>query len=93
MVKYNVWFKHFCVGKLYINEKEQYKYVTNIDTVEKAEMTERVLTEVKTDREWGGPISFFEFLFGDVNENNESYNSSYERDQICDEYYLIKDNY
>ena len=74
MVKYDVWFKHFCVGKLYVNDEGQHKYVVDIDAVEKVEKDEEVLFEAKTDRDWGSPIRFFEFLVGNINENNECCN-------------------
>lgn len=82
MVKYNVWFKNFCIGKLYINEQGQHKYVVYMDAVEKAERDFEIFVDAKTDRDWGEPIHFFNIRienckrFGQV-ERVEYPNSEY----------------
>lgn len=93
MVKYDVWFKHFCVGKLYVNEEGQHKYVVDIDAVEKAEKDDEVLFEAKTDRDWGNPIRFFEFLVGNAEGHKECASHREGSCPICAEYYLIKNNH
>lgn len=89
MVKYDVWFKNFCIGKLYINEQGQYKYVVHMDAVEKAEKDDTIFADAKTDRDWGEPIAFFDSRIENCKRFGQEDKISYPNS----EYYFIKDNH
>ena len=88
MIKYNVWFKNFRIGELYINDEGQYKYVVDMCAVEQAEKDDMILADAKTNQDWSDPIPFFETRIANCKrfgvEDKISYPNS--------EYYFIKDN-
>ena len=89
MIKYDVWFKNFCICKLFINEAGQYKYVVFMDAVEKAEEADVIFADAKTERDWGEPIPFFDSRI----ENCKRFG---QEEKVCypnSEYYFIKDNH
>lgn len=89
MIKYDIWFKNFCIGKLYINEAGQYKYVVYQDAVDKVEKAYTILADAKTDRDWGEPIAFFDSRI----ENCKRFGKEDEVGYPNSDYYFIKDNH
>ena len=60
MKEYNIFWKKFLIGNLYINDKNMYKLIYNKDNVEKAKkdgMASYLLPEEAP--EYGDPIPFF----------------------------------
>ncbi len=89
MIKYDIYFKEYCIGKLFINEAGQYKYVANNEAINEAEKEDAIFADVKTDRDWGEPIAFFETRI-----NNCKRFGMVERIEYPNsEYYFIKDNH
>lgn len=62
MIKYIVCYKDKIIGKLYINEQGQYKYIANENNIEVVEKEENVCIyiDAKKSRDWGEPIAFFD---------------------------------
>lgn len=91
MIKYNVFYKESRIGKLYINEDGQYKYVADEADIKEVETKENVCiyADARNSRDWGEPIAFFDSRienckrFGEVNK--VKYPNS--------DYYFIKDNH
>jgi hypothetical protein len=89
MIKYDVWFKNFRVGELFINEAGQHKYVVDMEAVEMAEKDDTIFVDAKTNRDWSEPIPFFESRIANCKKFGEENEIRYPNS----EYYFIKDNH
>lgn len=88
MIKYNIWFKKLCIGKLYINEAGQYKYVPDENAIKEAEKSDTIFADAKTERDWGEPINFFDSRIKNCKRFGQEDKVSYPNS----DYYFILDN-
>ena len=91
MVKYNVFYREYHIGNLYINEDNQYKYVVDEKNIEEAENKENVciVADVRKTRDWGEPIAFFDNRI----ENCKRFGQVDMVKYPNSDYYFIKDNH
>lgn len=89
MIKYDICFKKLTIGKLFINEQGQYKYVVNADAVAEAEKEDTIFAVVKNNRDWGDPIPFFNERIGNCKKFGQEDKVAYPNS----DYYFIKDNH
>lgn len=91
MIKYNVFYKESRIGKLYINEEGQYKYVADEEAIKVVEATEKVCiyADARNSREWGGPIAFFDSRIENCKRFGETDTIKYPNSEYC----FIKDNH
>ena len=88
MIKYNVYFKDVCIGRLCINTEGQYKYVADRAAISQVEETEAVFVDAKQDRDWGDPIPFFDSRIENCKRFGKVDKVAYPNSN----YYFIKDN-
>lgn len=88
MIKYDVYYKETKIGKLYINEKGEYKYTTIKENIQEIEKTDKIFIDAKTDRDFGKPIAFFDARI----ENCKKFGQEDKVQYPNSEYYFIKDN-
>lgn len=67
MLNYKVYYGEICIGQLFINEKGEYKYITDRDAIERVEKEVELLYDVKVDKDYGEPIDFFKVRIDTVN--------------------------
>lgn len=91
MIKYNVFYKENRIGKLYIDEKGQYKYVADDAAIAETEESENVYiyADAKNSRDWGEPIAFFDSRIENCKRFGETDTVKYPNS----DYYFIKDNH
>ncbi len=58
-MKYSVFYKSTKIGTLYINDKDEYKYVPNLDVLEKIKKEVSLIHEMCEETSWQEPIPFF----------------------------------
>lgn len=88
MIKYDVFYKDVKIGKLYINEKGEYKYKSIQEAIQEVEKTDKIFIDAKTDRDFGVPIAFFDSRI----ENCKKFGQESRVQYPNSEYYFIKDN-
>lgn len=90
VIKYNVYYKDVRIGRLYINEEGQYKYVTEAEGIEKIEKAEdiRIIADARNNRDWGAPIAFFDNRIENCKKFGETEKVKYPNSEYC----FIKDN-
>lgn len=84
---YKVYYDDTCIGKLCIDENNQYKYVTDKAAIESLEKETKLIADVKTDKV-GEPISFFKVR---IETCNRYYGKSEKIAFPNSKYYLIKE--
>ena len=91
MIKYNVFYKEKCIGKLYINEEGQYKYVAYEEAIKDVETNENVFiyADARISRDWGMPIAFFDSRIENCKRFGETNTVKYPNSNYC----FIKDNH
>lgn len=90
MIKYDVYYGETHIGRLYINEEGQYKYVADMDGIKKAEEKEDIviIADARNDRDWGTPIAFFDNRIETCKKIGETETVRYPNSEYC----FIKDN-
>lgn len=91
MIKYKVYYKDQCIGRLYINEDDQYKYVADEKKIEEVEKNQNVCiyADARNTRDWGEPIAFFDNRI----ENCKRFGMVDKVKYPNSDYYFIKDNH
>lgn len=91
MIKYTVYYKEESIGRLYINDQGQYKYVANEENIESVEKKENICiySDARKSRDWGEPIAFFDNRI----ENCKRFGIVDKVKYPNSEYYFVKDNH
>jgi len=90
MLKYTVYYKSQSIGRLYINDQGQYKYVADEKSIEEVEKKENICiyADARRSRDWGEAIAFFDNRIANCKrfgmEDTVKYPNS--------DYYFVKDN-
>lgn len=91
MIKYDVFYKESRIGKLYINEDGQYKYVADEEAIKEVEKEANVCiyADARNSRDWGEPIAFFDSRIENCKRFGETDVIKYPNS----DYYFIKNNH